>query len=231
MARIIARKRKSPAPETTAPHPGAKRPRESPISPTSHFPFLSLPLELRDEIYKRNILSDRGATSLRNQNLVTRTGLIGVNNQICQEFLDAVLFYAPVIETTVKNHNFAHVVTFLNRLSEAQFRRISSQPATGGKLLDRNAKSAKASRKIRITLAYSATKQGTKAQLNRWLDRFDDPNRRGKEIKFEYVVDFSTWANGGHKQQPRVRVLAGDGSNAEASKIIKAGKGCSYGHW
>ncbi|KAF2217431.1 hypothetical protein CERZMDRAFT_31565 [Cercospora zeae-maydis SCOH1-5] len=228
---MITRKRKALVSETPAPQCKAKRSRESPIGTTSHFPFLSLPLELRDEIYKHIIISDHGATSLRKQNLVTKTGLIGVNNQICQEFLDAVLFHAPVIETTVRNHNFAHVVTFLNRLSESQFRRISSKPATSSKSLDHHAKSAKASRRIRITLAYSPTKGSTKAQLNRWLDRFDDPNRRGKEIRFEYVVDFSTWANGGHKQRPRIRVLAGHGSNTAAAKIIKASTRSGCGYW
>ncbi|PPJ56875.1 hypothetical protein CBER1_11108 [Cercospora berteroae] len=184
MAHTITRKRKSQS-EAPAQQPEAKKQRNSPGYTGSQFPFLSLPLELRDEIYKHIIMSDEAATSLQKQNLVTKTGLVGVNDQICQEFLDALLFHAPAIETTVRNHNFAHVVTFLNRLSEAQFQRISSKPGGDGTSEDEEDTSTETPRKIRITLVYSATKQSTRAQLNRWLDRFDDPNRRGKEIKFD----------------------------------------------
>lgn len=221
MARTITRKRKSQS-EVPAQQPEAKKHCNIPGDTGSHFPFLSLPLELRDEVYRHIITSDGAATSLQKQNLVTKTGLVGVNDQICQEFLDALLFHAPVIETTVKNHNFAHVVTFLNRLSEAQFRRISSNPGSDGTSKDEMDTPAGTPRKIRITLVYSATKQSTRAQLSRWLDRFDDPNRRGKEIDFEYVVDFGTYRNGGGKQRPRFRALAGEASNNEAAKILQA---------
>jgi hypothetical protein len=91
-------------------------------------PFLALPRELRDEIYK-HVLEQDGSTTLKtgSRNIVTRCGLVGVNDQISEEFLDAVLFYAPIITTKVRNHNFAPVVTFLNRLSQAQLTRQSAK--------------------------------------------------------------------------------------------------------
>lgn len=148
---------------------------------------------------------------MKQRNLITQSGLIGTNSQICEEFLDAVVFYAPVINTIVRNHNFAHVVTFLNRLSEAQLKRFNSDAAT-----------RTCHRKIRITLTYSHTKQSTKPQLNRWLDRFDDPNRRGAEIQFEYVLDRATWGDGGYKQRPQIRAKAGPRSKEETLKILAA---------
>jgi hypothetical protein len=148
---------------------------------------------------------------MKQRNFITKSGLIGTNSQICEEFLDAVLFYAPVINTTVRNHNFAHVVTFLNRLSEAQFTRFKSDAAT--KSLHR---------KIRITLTYSHTKQSTKPQLNRWLDRFDDPNRRGAEVEVEYILDRASWGNGGYKQRPQARATAGPRSSEEIRKMTAA---------
>lgn len=169
--------------------------------------FLALPRELRDEIYKHVLESDSSVT-MNQRNFITKSGLVGTNSQICSEYLDAVLYYAPVIHTTVRNHNFAHVVTFLNRLSDAQFTRLKS-----------NATAKSPQRKIWITLTYSHTKQSTKPQLNRWLNRFDDPNRRGAEIEFGYLLDRESWGKGGYKQRPHVRETAGPRSKEEMIKM------------
>lgn len=181
-------------------------------------PFLALPRELRDEIY-RHVLDQDGSTTLKtgSRNIATRCGLVGVNNQICEEFLDAVLLYAPTITTTVKNHNFAHVVTFLNRLSNAQLARLSSRDPQAA---DRG---MKRKRKIGIILSYSAGAKDSRAHLNRWLDRFDMPDKRGKEIEFEYTGD-GTYDNGGRKQRPYNRTSASERWSEEADKIRRAGR-------
>lgn len=154
--------------------------------------------------------------TLQNRNFITKSGLIGTNAQIREEFLDAVLFHAPVIHTTVRNHNFAHIVTFLNRLSTAQLRKFAAA-ATPNSDPTHKARS----RKIIITLTYSPTKTSTKSHLTRWLDRFDDPERRGAEIRFEYKLDRKTWRNGGYKQRVTGRAGAGVRSREEAWKIIE----------
>lgn len=263
MARTRPIPRKRPAPPQEEEEPKwyrAKRPRQD---DNTHFPFLELPRELRDEVYRHIVEADSSATTLRNQSLATKCGLVGVNNQVCEEFLDAVLFYAPVIKTTVRNHNFAHVVTFLNRLSEAQFKKFeksseelavkekarreevsrfrnqryrswhswvhgTQQPPQDAKK-DVSSPSEPKKRIIRITLTYSHTKTSTKAQLNRWLDRFDDPNRRGAEVDFEYVLDRETWGKGGYKQRPRGRVMSGERSSIETRKIMEVGEKARYG--
>jgi hypothetical protein len=191
--------------------------RSSPQQPLS--PLLALPRELRDEIYK-HILQEDSSTTLKSgsRNLATRCGLVGVNAQLCEEFLDAVLFFAPVITTTVRNHNFAHIVTFLNRLSQAQLARLSSRGASA-----EEGRNAKATRQIRIVLSYTAGAKDSRAHLNRWLDRFDAPEKRGKEIEFEYAGDGS-YQNGGYKQRPRSRAAASVRWNQEASKIAKAAR-------
>lgn len=196
--------------------PPSKRPRHD---GSARCAFLELPRELRDEIYK-HVMGSESSITMRRRNFITKSGLVGANNQICEEFLDAVLFYAPSIDTTVRNHNFAHVVTFLNRLSEAQLTRFKS---------DSTAKTPV--RTIRITLTYSSTKQSTRSQLNRWLDRFDDPNRRGAEIEFEYVLDRPSWRNGGYKQRPKGRATAGPRSSKEESKICRALQGLRKSCW
>ncbi|KAI4941949.1 hypothetical protein J4E91_010499 [Alternaria rosae] len=117
-------------------------------------PFLALPRELRDEIYKHVLESDNTSTLKSGaRNIVTRCGLAGVNRQICDEYIDAVLFHAPVITTTVRNHNFAPVVTFLNRLSQAQLKKLSND---GFQVAGAYDSYAVPMRKIRIILSYTA---------------------------------------------------------------------------
>ncbi|KNG47866.1 hypothetical protein TW65_05365 [Stemphylium lycopersici] len=191
-------------------------------------PFLALPRELRDEIYKQILNSDK-SNKLKSgsPNIATRCGLVGVNNQISEEFLDAVLFYAPVITTTVRNHNFAPVVTFLNRLSQAQLTRLSSQ---GEAQKASGADETKRKRKMKIILSYTAGAKDSRAHLNRWLDRFDHPGKRGKEIEFEYGGD-GTYGNGGYKQRPRSRERASARWNEEARKIRKAAPVSDEEYW
>jgi hypothetical protein len=194
--------------------------------PTSTAPsgFLALPRELRDEIYKHVLTSGvKRAVTLQNRNFITKSGLVGVNSQIKEEFLDAVLFFAPVIHTTVRNHNFAHIVTFLNKLSDAQIHKFAAAAMPNS---DPDAKTR--SRKIIITLTYSRTKTSTKPQLNRWLDRFDDPKRRGAEVRFEYKLDQDSWENGGYKQRASGRA-GGPRSQEEVRKILQVTTGRRWG--
>jgi hypothetical protein len=173
--------------------------------------FLELPRELRDEIYK-HVIAIEGPITLKQSNFVTKSALIGINNQITNEFLDTIFLYGPVLTTTVRNNNFAHIVTFLNRLSEAQFARLQNHDTTR--------KDQKLQRKINIILTYTATKTSTRPQLNRWLDRFDDPNRRGAEIDFQYEIAPGSYDKGGRKQRPKLRSTAGPRSNEEARNIL-----------
>jgi len=216
----------NPVPNThNAPAP-KKRARKAitPIQPRPIYdtlpPFLALPRELRDEIYKHVLESDNTSTLKPGaRNIITRCGLAGVNRQICDEYIDAVLFHAPVITTTVRNHNFAPVVTFLNRLSQAQLKKLSNDGLEVAGAYDSHAVPM---RKIRIILSYTAGAKDSHAQLNRWLDRFDNPDKRGLGIEFEYEGD-GTWHKGGYKQRPRPRVGASKRWIAEAGKIRTGG--------
>lgn len=221
-------------------HPADSPPTPPPTStphlqqPLAVSPFLALPRELRDQVYKHILLSSPSTTTLKSgshrtstSSIATRCGLVGANAQLCEEFLDAVLFHAPVIATTVRNHNFAHVVTFLNRLSDAQRARLSSssptqpQPQTQTQTHGKDDDGVASKRTIRILLTYSAGARDSRAHLNRWLDRFDAPEKRGREFCFEYEGDES-YRNGGYKQRPRNRATASKRWNEEAKKIAEA---------
>ncbi|RMZ69365.1 metal ion binding [Pyrenophora seminiperda CCB06] len=178
--------------------------------------FLALPRELRDEIYRHVLHYNGSSCTLK----VEHCGLLGVNSQISDEFVDAMLFHASVIRARVRNHNFAPVVTFLNRLSEAQFARLSGH---GPHAAEGHADDANPKCKILIQLCYSAGAKDGRAQLNRWLDRFDAPNKRGKEFEFEYDCD-ATYENGGYKQRPRLRAKATERWNKEADNIRTAAR-------
>ncbi|KAI4653429.1 hypothetical protein J4E93_001195 [Alternaria ventricosa] len=228
----------NPVPNTNnapAPKKRARKATTSDITPiqtrpvyTTLPPFLALPRELRDEIYKHVLESDNTSTLKSGaRNIVTRCGLAGVNKQICDEYIDAVLFYAPVITTTVRNHNFAPIVTFLNRLSQAQLKRLSNDGLQVAGAYDSHAVPM---RKIRIILSYTAGAKDSHAQLNRWLDRFDNPDKRGLGIEFEYEGD-GTWDKGGYKQRPRPRVGASKRWIEEARKVREGGRGRKRNGW
>lgn len=119
------------------------------------------------------------------------------------------------------------MVTFLNRLSQAQLARLSSR---GAGFTDED--DARSKRKIQIILSYSAGAKDSRAHLNRWLDRFDVLEKRGKEIEFVYDGD-GTYQNGGYKQRPKTRAMASARWNEEARKIGQAAAraGRASGGW
>lgn len=80
-------------------------------------------------------------------------------------------------------------------------------------------------------LTYTNTKTSTKAQLNRWLDRFDDPKRRGADVQFQYQLDRESWGYGGYKQRATERKNAGPRSQEEVRKILNVTRAASSGYW
>ena len=193
-------------------------------------PFLALPRELRDEIYRHVLDQEEDATKsiYKSRNVVTRCGLVGVNSQIFEEFIDAVLFYASEIVMTVKNHNFAHVVTFLNRLSEAQLNQLRK---LGPEASEKDGK-ARAKCQIVILLHYTARAKESTKHLHRWLDQFDVPEKRGKEIEFQYVGD-RTYRCGGYQQMPKRMAMATASQRwkEEGKKIRKGAERAIRTHW
>ncbi|KAK4615382.1 hypothetical protein CLAFUW4_10478 [Fulvia fulva] len=209
--RVPSLKRK--ASETNPP------PRQAPaklpkLNDTTHFPFLCLPRELRDEIY-RWVLLGRSASlsSSKDQPLTISSPLTAVCPQICEVFNDALLFHSSTITTIVRNYNFAHVVTFLNRLSEAQMARLRSTSGTTS-LPDRT---------VKITLSFTPKAKNCRMNLNRWLDRFDVPEKRGKDVQFEYDAVIRA-RDGSYKDRPHHRVSASQRWAEEARKVERAGQ-------
>ncbi|EME39540.1 hypothetical protein DOTSEDRAFT_66509 [Dothistroma septosporum NZE10] len=204
--------------------PGLKRKASSPLRrPRQTFPFLRLPRELRDEIYQYVLLGRSAALSTsKGQSLTTTSPLTAVNEQICEEFNDALLFYSETITTNVRNYSFAHIVTFLNRLSEAQVARLASCPSKEASQATSIHKATPSpERTIRITLSFTPKAKNCRTNLNRWLDRFDVEGKRGSEIMFEYDADIQA-KDGSYKNRPYRRTTASQRWTEEARKIEEA---------
>lgn len=85
------------------------------------FRFLDLPAELRNNVYEK-VLEEyptaRLSRSSKSQALMTDCRLLATNKQVHEEFKGFIALNVPVIETSVRNYHFGHIITFLNRLAE-----------------------------------------------------------------------------------------------------------------
>ena len=91
------------------------------------FRFLELPPESRNRIYTM-VIDDGPPPELsrdkHQQNLASRSAMVLVNKQVQAEFLSLVNGDSRVVETTVINFDFSHIVRYLNRLSDAELQRF-----------------------------------------------------------------------------------------------------------
>lgn len=138
--------------------------------------LLDLPAELRNRIYEFVALDSGAVLSPRTRGkLAPKTALCRVSKQVRDELL-AVLYVSALI---IKAHVFdfdAHIVTFLNKLSE---RELSALPT-----LD-NPTQRKLCVHIEVRTGCPRNPEG----LRRWLFRCQHPTKKGTQIDVEY--DFS----------------------------------------
>jgi hypothetical protein len=153
------------------PLPVKKRSRERkpPNRNSTHFRFLDLSAELRNNIYDK-VIEDSALVFRRsnaNCNLASTSALARVSRSLRSEFLPLALRTTPVIKTAVIDWNFGHVVRFMNSMEDQEFGRF---------LLGQ-----------RLVVDFCFTGESADpAGLMRWLDRFDD-DRRGDGVVFEYA--------------------------------------------
>ena len=92
---------------------------------------------------------------------------------------------APEIVASVKDFDFRHVVTFFNRLSEAQMKTLPSL-------------SIPASRLMTIELTFTEKIRGHREAsdpiplLYRWLNRLDRSDKKGTNIEMRFCVSPET---------------------------------------
>ncbi|KAK4896882.1 hypothetical protein LTR27_005129 [Elasticomyces elasticus] len=97
-------------------------------TPKDHSPFLSLPAELRNLIYECSVeQSSAVLIHYARGRLISNSPLMGVNRQVRNEYTSVLYLAAPLITAHIRNGDFAHLVTFLNRLSDHELAALPSQ--------------------------------------------------------------------------------------------------------
>ena len=135
----------------------------------THFRFLDLSAELRNNIYDKIIeetclVLPRGSAD---RPLGLSSAFARVSKGIRSEFLPLALKTVPVIRTEVRNWDFGHIVNFMNRIGDDEMERLVRE------------------QRVVVDLWFSG-ENADPSGLVRWLERFDD-ERRGDGVTFEYV--------------------------------------------
>lgn len=135
--------------------------------------LLELPAEIRNSIYEEVAADSQALISRRHRGtLLSKSGLGRLSRQVRSEYHAALYLYAPKITARVKNSDFGHVVTFLNRLSDAEMRALPSVQVASNR---------------RVTLELELGSDRVDYDLlRRWLRRCGHPTKRGTNIGFSY---------------------------------------------
>ena len=161
------------------------------------FMFVDLPAELRNKIYEFAAEDETAALCpKRRGRLTSKSPLSMVSHQIRDEYLGVLCMAMGEIKALVKNFNFRHIVTFLNRLTDAELNSLSTRAHPSP-------------RSIRFTVGINHISLETLEDLQRWLRRFQSPDVRGSNIDASYEF-VSGWGIDQHHH----RHLAGSSSYA-----------------
>ena len=170
------RKRPARSKATSGPAKRLKTRNKQELEPTEYFPFLKLPAELRNTVYEY-VVHDAGAV-LRPKGygrLASRSAICRVSRQVHDEYLSVVYVSAPEIRAYVTNFNFAHIIKFLNQLSN---RELSALPTLN----------IPSERRLLIDIDVTETCPANPEELHRWLLRCEHPTKKGTNINASYVV-------------------------------------------
>lgn len=157
-------------------------------SAEKHFRLLDLPPELRNLIYLHVAQSEDTAQICKRQprHLIGGSPIALANKQIREEYMSALCLNAPTISTTVQDFDFRHVVTFFNHLSGLELKALT----------DGGASSNQREMVIRLTFSRQCPFHPHDLYLDRWLNRYMHPTKKGAKINVTYSVDsasFKDW--------------------------------------
>lgn len=136
--------------------------------------LLDLPAELRNTIYTM-VLEDTEVLLSRNTTkkaLAVGCALPRVNKQVRDEFMAVALLSAD-IRTTAMDFDFRHIVTFLNRLSDAELKALPSVTVPS-------------QRRITVDLIISDRCPVRPPYFQRWINRAGHPTKKGTNINLQY---------------------------------------------
>lgn len=148
------------------------------------FPFLYLPAELRNTIYEKVCEGQPQAylISRAKGHLACRSALPRVSRQVRDEFLPVLYLCACELIASVKDFDFRHIVTFINRLSDTEMKAILPTIDTPSLRL----------MTVELTfehkLEYGNFLSPEYSLLNRWVNRMAYSTKKGTNIAVSYTV-------------------------------------------
>lgn len=149
--------------------------------------LLDLPPEVRNLIYIAylNLHGDAVYISAARR-LITRGPLLKINQQIRNESESLVDLHARNITFPVYDFKFGCLVTFLNKLDKLALDALAAQPAETSNI---PATTYSKLKRFNIQLHFSKEEPGSsRGYLERWIRRFDKPEKKGTAVDFEYEV-------------------------------------------
>ncbi|KJX92334.1 hypothetical protein TI39_contig5867g00005 [Zymoseptoria brevis] len=161
------------------------------------FRFLALPAELRDEVYQQIAQETPYAVLKGRGRLQVASKLCAVSRQVQGEYL-AILENLANITTTVVRFDFRPTVRFLNRLSESHVKKLSaSRRIPVNRTITIQVELPSATREEADWARWQALRPELRFFtyhnfLQRWLNRFEKPEKRGADMTFSYVFKYST---------------------------------------
>lgn len=102
-----------------------------------------------------------------------------VNKQVAGEYLSMVYLTATEIQAHVRDFNFAHIVTFFNKLSDHELSALPSVNVTSSRAINVH---------VHVTENCPANPEG----LQRWLLRSENATKKGTRVEVGYSTTFPT---------------------------------------
>ncbi|KAI5370344.1 hypothetical protein Slin15195_G012210 [Septoria linicola] len=148
--------------------------------------FLDLPGEVQNAIYLA-VLSEKGAILTKALRITMPNNLGLVSKQIHAQMCGQAMY---CVRVEVSNFNFSKVITFLNKLSEEDVGLLRPKGKTS-RSCDEDVRQAK----IIVSLHLENPDWlHVVPNLSRWLNRFNNADKRAADISFDYVVRFGALA-------------------------------------
>lgn len=147
------------------------------ITNTQPVRLLGLAAELHNITYTYVLQNEPRAYLIKGNSgkLFSKSSLVRVNSQVREEFGSLLQAASPELIAEVKNFDFAHVVTFLNRLAQHDLANLPTSHKPAGRRM-----------RTILIISIKCPEEIDWSKLQRWLNRLDHPHKKGSAIDFEY---------------------------------------------
>ena len=145
--------------------------------------LLELPLELLQNILSYICKDDTGRLHPRNKGRLGTAHPVSLTNKTLRHEYIACLLREGDIEAYVLDFDFRYLVTFFNKLSDAQLRMLERKKASNA------ARPQQALRELHIALDFTPSCPGLlDSYLLRWTKRMEHQSKKGTKVATSYSV-------------------------------------------